>query len=494
MKSFTAAHKTPHVAVVGAGIAGLTAAYRLAQQGIKVTVYEATNRVGGKIRTSEECRSARHFEYGAEYVNTDDRSLIALCKELGVELVSSTPDPQNGANDYRYIFGDAVYTPADVQAWYKPLKRIIKDKLKTKGFLKSSDSISLEDFFVELRQHEEIDPRIIDICRVAMIHENGAPPQLQSTRQFLESLNIASKQFLPFGVDDEAFFVKGGTSGIIDALLKHMPKDLVDIRTDAAVTGLAQSNAKIRLEAQENNEHPVTYDHVVLATPLPKIANINNIADSGVKKKALEYMATMKHAYAVKIGLPLKGDPRIGTSMEGVSSIVTDKPFQNCWHIPANTDAPEDSPERNAMVVMLAGGIGKTTNLYRFIEQAKIDYAHMLGKNADDVFLDCEPEVTIGAGALNGCYVSPAPGQYKHLKHIGKHSCKPESPVSIVGSHVPVTVDGGGHKSGFMECAVRSAEKEAERIVERLCPKESGIRRHSRINSTSLQPHGTAIA
>ena len=39
------------VAVVGAGIAGLTAAYRLKRKGYRVVVYEASERAGGVIRT-----------------------------------------------------------------------------------------------------------------------------------------------------------------------------------------------------------------------------------------------------------------------------------------------------------------------------------------------------------------------------------------------------------------------------------------------------------
>src|SRR5215207_6330770 len=39
------------VAVVGAGIAGLHCAYRLQQSGLSVTVYEASNRVGGRMFT-----------------------------------------------------------------------------------------------------------------------------------------------------------------------------------------------------------------------------------------------------------------------------------------------------------------------------------------------------------------------------------------------------------------------------------------------------------
>lgn len=49
--SSTNASTCPKVVVVGAGIAGLTAAHRLQEQGVDVEVYEARNRVGGRIST-----------------------------------------------------------------------------------------------------------------------------------------------------------------------------------------------------------------------------------------------------------------------------------------------------------------------------------------------------------------------------------------------------------------------------------------------------------
>lgn len=43
-----------HVIVVGAGMAGLAAAYELAQVGHKVTILEMQNRVGGRVKTFDE--------------------------------------------------------------------------------------------------------------------------------------------------------------------------------------------------------------------------------------------------------------------------------------------------------------------------------------------------------------------------------------------------------------------------------------------------------
>ena len=39
------------VAIVGAGLTGLTAAYRLKQRGARVVVYEAGDRIGGSIKS-----------------------------------------------------------------------------------------------------------------------------------------------------------------------------------------------------------------------------------------------------------------------------------------------------------------------------------------------------------------------------------------------------------------------------------------------------------
>ncbi len=74
------------VIVVGAGVAGLVAAVKLAEAGCSVTVVEAGNRVGGRIRTVHTDGIA--VETGAEFLHGRPPELLALLQELGLEQYS----------------------------------------------------------------------------------------------------------------------------------------------------------------------------------------------------------------------------------------------------------------------------------------------------------------------------------------------------------------------------------------------------------------------
>lgn len=78
------------VVVVGAGIAGLTAAHRIATTGRSVRVLEAASRVGGRIQT--ERIAGGHLEHGGIFHTQQYHSFRRLLSELGLaELVAVVP-------------------------------------------------------------------------------------------------------------------------------------------------------------------------------------------------------------------------------------------------------------------------------------------------------------------------------------------------------------------------------------------------------------------
>lgn len=86
------------VAIVGAGMAGLTAAYRLKRRGIRVVVYEASDRAGGVIMT--ERRDGYLAELGPNSLTAGGAVLAEVLSQLGLD--PSRIDAQRDARK-RYI-------------------------------------------------------------------------------------------------------------------------------------------------------------------------------------------------------------------------------------------------------------------------------------------------------------------------------------------------------------------------------------------------------
>jgi monoamine oxidase len=82
------------VCVVGAGLAGLTAARRLSQAGQSVVVLEARDRVGGRVWTKTSADGVP-VDMGACFVGPHHERLHALAKETGVGTFATFVDGDN---------------------------------------------------------------------------------------------------------------------------------------------------------------------------------------------------------------------------------------------------------------------------------------------------------------------------------------------------------------------------------------------------------------
>uniref|UniRef100_A0AAV2J1U8 Amine oxidase n=1 Tax=Knipowitschia caucasica TaxID=637954 RepID=A0AAV2J1U8_KNICA len=97
--------RTPrHVAIIGGGMAGLTAAMFLERAGHKVTIIEASNRIGGRVQTFRNTREGWYAEMGAMRIPNFHKILLTFLSKFQIPLNTFI---QNDINSY-YLINDML--------------------------------------------------------------------------------------------------------------------------------------------------------------------------------------------------------------------------------------------------------------------------------------------------------------------------------------------------------------------------------------------------
>lgn len=277
----------PQIAVVGAGLAGLTCAYELAKHGIGCTVFEANpDRLGGRCWTSRGWAHGQTAEHGGEFIDTVQHSIRDLVAELGLELddLARLPGGRPPARN-RYFFHGAQRRESAVYDGYHRL-RVVADR----------DGARIGPFSYDRagRAARELDEQ----TAAEWLHRalGDSHPLLKSaTSQFmseeygldpgeLSAINMVM-EFASGGLpSDERFHVRGGNDRIVSGLAQRLPDGTVV--QDARLTSLhrrADGRYRLGFEASPSR----TADVVVLCTPFTALRRVDlDGADLSRRKRA----------------------------------------------------------------------------------------------------------------------------------------------------------------------------------------------------------------
>lgn len=129
--------KKPRVIIIGAGYAGLSAAYFLYKKKIDFVILEARNRISGRVfsHTIDE-QEGLVIELGAEWVGNSHTRMQELCNEFGLELLNNQFDSHLIYQGKYHKNGEWDYS----ENWNNKFKKIIDNYEK----LTQADKIKLD--------------------------------------------------------------------------------------------------------------------------------------------------------------------------------------------------------------------------------------------------------------------------------------------------------------------------------------------------------------
>jgi monoamine oxidase len=449
------------VAIIGGGVAGLTAAYRLQAAGAAPIVFEASNRWGGRMFTHYDFYKGMFCELGGELVDTGHEDLKTLADELGVGLQSLTAE----GGEELYFFKGKFETPTDMLnpetqsgAFVPIAKQIAEDAEKLydeeenwTDYAHELDQVTLKDYLEQFRG--KTDDWAIDLLDVAYNIEFGLLTKDQSSLVMVDFIGTdLSKPFAIFGESDEAFRIKGGSSALINALVAAL-QGKIEMKQGHALTALDHKDGKIIMSFDAPGG-PVSesYEAVILTLPFTKLRQVNGLESLKLGAEKLRCIRELGYGTNAKIMHATTSrvwrNPDAGLPAPSNGDFFADLRFQNFY---------ETSRGQPGEAGILTNFLGATdiTDAKTALEVFRTDLPKMSTKMAESL----DPSAVISwFWAIYpfslGSYASPKPGQYTTFFDVAAEPAL-DGRLQFAGDHT--SVDHFGYMNGGVESGNRAA-------------------------------------
>ena len=124
----------PRIAIVGAGIAGLNAAVTLQDGGLSCSIYEASDRVGGRMHSDAiTWADGMVSEWCGEFIDSDHETLHQLIKRFGLGTVDLGRTRGDRAQSVMY-FCNGYYSAEQLSSDFQALAPLLQQQTQAVGF------------------------------------------------------------------------------------------------------------------------------------------------------------------------------------------------------------------------------------------------------------------------------------------------------------------------------------------------------------------------
>jgi len=254
--------------VVGGGITGLAAAYLAARAGVRVTVLEASDTVGGLLGTFEV--GGNRLESFYHHAFTHDVELLWLLRELGIEDRMQFRRGTMGV--YRAGRTYPFNTPADLLR-FKPMG--LGDKARfafTSLYLarmarwRDYEGVPALDWFYRHAGRRATESLWEPLLRVKFGPYAGNTPLAWMIGRLRQRVN--SRQ----GSQEKLGYLQGSLHVLLEALLKALAQKGARVQTGARVSEATIQNGE--LKALQTTAGPFEADAFLFTIPTPHLAEL----------------------------------------------------------------------------------------------------------------------------------------------------------------------------------------------------------------------------
>ncbi len=451
----------PRIVIVGAGLAGLTCAFRLRQAGLVANVYEAADRVGGRCWTRRgDFADGQIAEHGGELIDQSHSAIRQLAQSLGLTLDNLLQAEKNGTEEF-YFFDGLEYSNEDAINDLKSIWQQIHSDVSAASYPTLYNSYTprgweLDHFsvldWINRYVPGGVSSRLGQLLDIAYNIEYGAESSDQSSLNLLYLLGyLGPGQLRIFGPSNEKYHVRDGNDQIPERIAVALDSQ---VRLGHALTAIRRGrDGSYRLTFRYGNRFvDVSADRVVLTLPFSILRSSVDYSAAGFRP--LKRMAIEELGMGTNSKLHVQFIDRHWENLGCNGATFADTGYQNSW------DVTRAQLGRSGILVDYTGGLvgdsfdkGKpTSRAAQFLDQIEPVLPGLKNKWNGRATIDYWP----GYPFTKGSYSYWKVGQYTKFAGI---EGEPEAACHFAGEHTSIDFQ------GYLNGAVESGERAGKEIL-----------------------------
>jgi len=333
----------PRIAIVGGGIAGLTAALALQDKGVYADIYESSRRVGGRMHSDWQEFGTSFWDNGqqaelcGELIDTNHKTILQLAQRFGLPTVDLLQAQPNGTEDTYWIFG-ADYPFAQASIDFKPVHNTLQGQVQQTSYPTIYKSFTTAgQFFDQMTLYDWITQYVPGghssqmgaLLNAAYNEEYGAETTDQSALNLIYLLGYKAGPgtWSIYGASDERYHIVGGNAKLPVAIGNALPSDSVHL--GYRMTSIATNNdGSINLTF--TNGRSITADHVILCMSFAVLRTLNykKAGFDQLKQTAITQLGSGRNAK-----LNVQFTSRLWNAQGSTGSLYSDQDFQSGWDV-----------------------------------------------------------------------------------------------------------------------------------------------------------------